>query len=89
MPSKKKTTPAPVPEAAPSAKPAGKLDTLVELLRRPQGATLEAMTAATGWQTHSVRGAMAGSLKKARGLTIISDKTEAGRVYRIAPEVAG
>lgn len=77
------------PKAAPPAteaaapRPKGKLATLVELLRRPDGATIEAMTAATGWQAHSVRGAMSGSLKKAMGLTIASEKTEAGRVYRI------
>lgn len=77
------------PNAAPPAteaaapKPKGKLATLVELLRRPEGATIEAMTAATGWQAHSVRGAMSGSLKKTMGLTIASEKTETGRVYRI------
>jgi len=72
----------PIAEAA-APKPKGKLATLVELLRRPEGATIEAMTAATGWQAHSVRGAMSGSLKKAMGLTIASEKTEAGRIYRI------
>jgi hypothetical protein len=43
------------------------------------------MVAATGWQSHTVRGAMAGALKKRLGLTIASDKVEGrGRVYRIA-----
>lgn len=72
----------PATEAA-APKPKGKLATLVELLSRPEGATIEAMTQATGWQAHSVRGAMSGSLKKAMGLTIASEKTEAGRVYRV------
>ena len=40
----------------------------------------------TGWQAHSVRGALSGALKKKLGLIIISAKTEAGRVYRIADE---
>jgi hypothetical protein len=86
MPKPKKTAAA-VP-ATTAAKPPGKLDTLAQLLGRPEGATLEAMTAATGWQTHSVRGAMAGALKKAKGLTITSEKTEAGRIYRASPGAA-
>lgn len=65
------------------AKPKGKLGTLVGLLERPQGATIEAMIEATGWQAHSVRGAMSGSLKKAMGLTVTSEKVDGARVYRI------
>jgi hypothetical protein len=41
------------------------------------------MARATAWQVHSVRGAMAGALKKKAGFTILSEKTESGRVYRI------
>jgi len=63
-----------------------KLDQIIALLRRPQGATIEAMMLATGWQAHSVRGALAGSLKKKAGLTIVSDKVDGLRTYRIAPE---
>lgn len=66
--------------------PKGKLGKLIELLRRPEGATVDAMMAATGWQAHSVRGAMSGTLKKKQGLAIASDKTEGGRVYRIVDE---
>ncbi len=69
-------TPAPVA-------PSGKLGQLVGLLQRAGGATLDDMVAATGWQAHSVRGAMSGSLKKKLGLAITSVKTDAGRVYRI------
>jgi len=61
----------------------GKIGLLVELMRRPEGASLPAMQAATGWQPHSVRGAIAGSIKKKRGLGVTSEKTEAGRIYRI------
>jgi len=57
---------------------------LIGLLRRPEGAMLDELTKATGWQTHTVRGAMAGTLKSKLGLTIVSDKDVArGRVYRI------
>lgn len=41
---------------------------------------------ATGWQKHSVRGFMAGALRKRHGLTAVSEKTESGRVYRTAAE---
>ncbi len=67
--------------AAPPAK--GKLGALIALLSQPQGATLDAMTAATGWQARSVRGAISGALKKKLGLAIVSEKTEAGRIDRI------
>ena len=57
---------------------------LIELLKRPEGATLAQMTEATGWQVHTVRGAMAGALKKKLGLEITSEKqTGTDRVYRI------
>lgn len=71
----------------PQAKaPIGKIGTVVAMLREPNGATIEALMAATGWQAHSVRGAISGSIKKKLGLNVVSDKTEAGRVYRIAAE---
>jgi hypothetical protein len=68
--------------------PKGKIGALVGLLRRPSGATVETMMQATGWQAHSVRGAMSGAIKKNLGLAIASDKTEDGRVYRIVSEAA-
>jgi hypothetical protein len=62
-----------------------KLAQLEARLRRPEGATLDQIGASIGWQAHSVRGAMSGTLKKKQGLTITSDKAEDGqRVYRIA-----
>ena len=60
-----------------------KMATLEELLRRPAGATLEELRGATGWQAHSVRGAMSG-LKKKLGLTITSTKSNDGRTYRLS-----
>ena len=62
------------------AKPS-RLDQLQTLLTTDAGATIAEMTTATGWQAHSVRGAMAGALKK-RGLTISSEKIEGVRRYR-------
>lgn len=58
---------------------------VVDLLRRPEGATIAQLVKATGWQPHTVRGALAGALKKRLGLEIKSEKPEDGeRVYRIA-----
>lgn len=55
------------------------------MLRRKDGATIEEIIAATGWQAHTVRGAMAGALKKKLELEVTSEKIEGrGRVYRIA-----
>ena len=57
---------------------------MIDLLRRPKGATLTEIVEATGWQQHTIRGAMAGALKKKLGLSISSEKDEArGRVYKI------
>lgn len=64
--------------------PAGKLGIVVTLMRRPEGATVAQMMQATDWQAHSVRGAMAGSLKRKHKLTITSTAGEGGKVYRIA-----
>lgn len=63
------------------AKAPSKLDQVEALLLRAKGASIAEMMAATGWQQHSVRGALAGALKK-RGLAITSDKSEGQRRYR-------
>ena len=58
---------------------------LIDMLRRPEGATIAQIMAATGWQAHTCRGAFAGALKKKRGLTVTSEKRERGeRIYHIA-----
>jgi hypothetical protein len=58
---------------------------MIGLLRRPEGASVEEMAKATGWQSHSVRGVMSGALKKKLGLVIASEKVAGrGRIYRIA-----
>ncbi|MEQ1809855.1 MAG: DUF3489 domain-containing protein [Terricaulis sp.] len=66
-----------------AAAPQSKLDLIVTALRKPKGATISALMALTGWQMHSVRGAIAGALKKKRGLNVQSAKTDKERVYRI------
>ena len=54
------------------------------MLRAPDGATIEEIMAATGWQSHTVRGAMAGALKKKLGLEVTSEKVEGrGRTYKL------
>jgi hypothetical protein len=57
----------------------------LELLSRPEGATVEELQAATGWQQHSVRGFLAGAVKKKLGLTLLSEKPDVGpRRYRVS-----
>ncbi len=75
------------PDAAPKARTlreGTKQAKLIAMLRAPDGATIEEITAATGWQSHTVRGAMAGALKKKLGLEVTSEKVEdRGRVYKL------
>ncbi len=57
---------------------------LIEVLRAEGGATIDEIVAATGWQSHTVRGAFAGTLKKKLGLEVTSEKVEGrGRVYSL------
>jgi predicted ArsR family transcriptional regulator len=57
---------------------------LIDLLKRKSGASVEEMVAATGWQKHSVRGALSGFIQKELGLTVTSAKVKGrGRVYRL------
>jgi Protein of unknown function (DUF3489) len=68
----------------PDAKRPSKQDEVIAMLRRPEGATVDEVVNATGWQRHTVRGVFSGTLKKKLGLTVASVKEERGRVYRIA-----
>jgi hypothetical protein len=56
---------------------------IIAMLRAPGGATLAAIMTATEWQPHSVRGFLAGVVRKKLGLNLISEQTDNGRVYRI------
>lgn len=67
-------------EQAPPKVKVTKLATLVALLSAPCGTTIAQLMAATGWQQHSVRGAMAGALKK-RGHVVVSEKVAGERRY--------
>jgi len=61
-----------------------KTETILELLKRPGGATAKELMKATGWQPHSVRGFISGTLGKKMGLTVTSAKSEDGeRNYSI------
>jgi hypothetical protein len=53
------------------------------MLRAPSGATIEALMRVTGWQLHSIRGFLAGVIRKKLGLNLVSTVTNNGRVYRI------
>jgi Protein of unknown function (DUF3489) len=95
--------------ASPAEKPAPgtrtKQGLMIELLKRPEGATVEQIAAATGWQHHTIRGAISGALRNKLGLTVVTtrirdlgpDTTDAkgSTVYRIldpgtsAPPAAG
>jgi len=59
-----------------------KLEQIVKRLGRKDGASLTELCTATGWQAHSVRGAIAGALKK-KGHSITSEKIDGVRRYRI------
>lgn len=84
---KKATASKKVPKAAKkagSARDGGKAATVLDLLKRPDGATLAELMNATGWQAHSVRGFLSGTIGKKLGLTLASAKAEDGeRTYSI------
>ncbi|RDD69942.1 DUF3489 domain-containing protein [Paracoccus versutus] len=78
------TPPAKTPTAPVQRRKGTKQETLIEMLRAEGGATIDEIVEATGWQPHTVRGAMSGALKKKLGLTISSVKIEGrGRVYNL------
>ncbi|MBF0327262.1 MAG: DUF3489 domain-containing protein [Alphaproteobacteria bacterium] len=62
-----------------------KQEALITMLKRPEGASIDEITAEFGWANHTIRGAIAGALKKKLGLTITSEKVDGrGRTYKIA-----
>jgi hypothetical protein len=63
--------------------PTSKIGATIRLLRGAEGASMEDLMKATGWQGHSMRGAISGSIKRRLGLNVDSDKPETVRFYRI------
>jgi hypothetical protein len=61
---------------------------VLAMLQDRTGTTIAAMMAATGWQQHSVRGFLAGVVRKKLGLNLVSERGPDGRVYRIIAETA-
>ncbi|MBU3739517.1 MAG: DUF3489 domain-containing protein [Rhodoferax sp.] len=85
------------PDAAPKrGREHSKQALVIEMLKRPEGATIAQICEATSWQAHTTRGFFAGTVKKKLGLAIVSEKIEgpsgtpgAGqRLYRIAEEAS-
>jgi hypothetical protein len=83
--SRRKAKAAPTKNEVPRIRADSKQAQLITMLKTPEGATIEEIVKTFGWQAHTVRGAIAGALKKKLGLNVTSEKVEnRGRVYRIA-----
>ena len=102
--SPKKRSPAKSKSSAPSAKPTkraagnakpentnpgSKQSRVIAMLQSPAGATIAAVMKATGWQPHSVRGFLAGVVRKRLKLELGSTKVDGNRVYQITKRDAG
>ena len=72
-------------QSQPTTRHESKKAHIIAMLRAPGGVTIEAMARAVKWQPHSVRGFLAGVVRKKLGLTLVS---AAGRVYRITDRTA-
>jgi Protein of unknown function (DUF3489) len=79
-----RSKPSPVQKARiGNERPNSKQQKVLDLLRRPEGASIAAIGKATGWQQHSVRGFFAGVVRKKLGLKLESAKADGVRVYKI------
>src|SRR5882672_9097157 len=78
--SRKRSAPA---SSGSAAGPDTKHARIIAMLRMPTGATIAAIMTVTDWQQHSVRGFLAGVIRKKLGLNLVSEQTDTGRVYRI------
>jgi Protein of unknown function (DUF3489) len=87
-PAKRRAKASKPPKTAPAGKPTPRAGTkqaqMIELLERPEGATVEQIATATGWQHHTIRGAISGALKKKLGLNV-----EATRTREVGPNKTG
>jgi hypothetical protein len=90
--SAKKHSPATAPSTVAAAKPSqqtkeagarSKQSRVIAMLQSPAGATIAAMMKATGWQPHSLRGFLAGVIRKRLGLKLTSKTIAGARVYQI------
>ena len=76
--------PSPSDPDAQKSGPGSKQSRIIAMLQSPSGTRIAAMTKATGWQQHSVRGFLAGVVRKRLKLKLGSKKVDGNRVYRIA-----
>jgi Protein of unknown function (DUF3489) len=74
----------PEPAEKPTPRAGTKQAQMIEMLKRPEGATVEQIAAATGWQHHTIRGAISGALKKKLGLAV-----ETTRNREVGPNATG
>ncbi len=85
-----KSSPPAAGDAAPNKADAGsKQSRVVAMLQSPTGATIDAIMKATGWQSHSVRGFLAGVVRKRLKLKLDSKKVDGNRVYQIVSRDSG
>lgn len=69
-------------------KPDSKQARVVQMLQSPSGATIDSMMKVTDWQQHSVRGFLAGVVRKRLKLKLTSQKVDGERIYRVADRKA-
>jgi uncharacterized protein DUF3489 len=81
--SSKQSPPVRASRALPKTRAVTKHSQVVAMLRDRAGTTIAAIMSATGWQQHSVRGFLAGVVRKKLGLNLVSEPGESGRIYRI------
>ncbi len=81
--SKSRSRTRPAPSSKTAIRPDTKHARILAMLRAPAGTTVAAIMTATDWQQHSVRGFLAGVVRKKLGLNLVSEQTDKGRVYRI------